>query len=75
MVRSRTATSEIFRDRVLDRRKPREADLELAKGQTTADVIRKLEITEQIYYRSRKEYDGLRLDQAKRLKELGKKNV
>jgi putative transposase len=55
-------------------RKLREAEVELAKGQTTADVVRKLEITEQTYYRWRKEYGGLRLDQAKRLKELEKEN-
>ncbi len=40
-------------------RKLREAEIELAKGQTTADVIRKLGITEQTYYRWRKEYRGL----------------
>ena len=45
-------------------RKLREAEVELAKGLTTADVVRKLEITEQTYYRWRKEYGGLRLDQA-----------
>ncbi len=55
-------------------RKLREAGVELAKGQTTADVARKLGITEQTYYRWRKEYGGLRLDQAKRLKELEKEN-
>jgi putative transposase len=55
-------------------RKLREAEIELAKGQTTADVVRKLEITEQTYYCWRKEYGGLRLDQAKRLKELEKEN-
>ena len=48
-------------------RKLREAEVELAKGQTTADVARKLGITEQTYYRWRKEYGGLRLDPAKRL--------
>ena len=56
-------------------RKLREAEVELAKGLTTADVVRKLEITEQTYYRWRKEYGGLRLDQAKRLKELEKENA
>ncbi len=55
-------------------RKLREAEVELAKGQTTPDVARKLGITEQTYYRWRKEYGGLRLDQAKRLKELEKEN-
>ena len=47
-----------------------EAEVELAKGQTTADVARKLGITEQTYYRWRKEYGGLRLDQARRLKRI-----
>ncbi len=55
-------------------RKLREAEVELGKGQTTGDVVRKLGITEQTYYRWRKEYGGLRLDQAKRLKELEKEN-
>ncbi len=41
----------------------------------TAQVVRKLGITEQTYYRWRKEYGGLRLDQAKRLKELEKENL
>ena len=56
-------------------RKLREAEVELSKGQTTGDVVRKLGITEQTYYRWRKEYGGLRLDQAKRLKELEKENA
>jgi transposase-like protein len=56
-------------------RKLREAEVELAKGETTVDVVRKLGITEQTYYRWRKEYGGLRLDQAKRLKELEKENA
>ena len=55
-------------------RKLREAEVELAKGQTTVDVVRKLGITEQTYYRWRKEFGGLRVDQAKRLKELEKEN-
>jgi len=55
-------------------RKLREAEVELAKGLTTVDVVRKLGITEQTYYRWRKEYGGLRMDQAKRLKELEKEN-
>jgi len=55
-------------------RKLREAEVELAKGQTTVEVVRKLGITEQSYYRWRKEYGGLRMDQAKRLKELEKEN-
>ncbi len=54
--------------------KLREAEVALAKGQPLALVVRKLEIAEQTYYRWRKEYGGLRVDQAKRLKELEKEN-
>ncbi len=55
--------------------KLREAEVALAKGQTLALVVRKLEIAEQTYYRWRKEYGGLRVDQAKRLKEFEKENA
>jgi len=55
--------------------KLREAEVALAKGQPLALGVRKLEIAEQTYYRWRKEYGGLRVDQAKRLKELEKENV
>ena len=55
--------------------KLREAEVGLAKGQPIAKVARKLGITEQTYYRWRKEYGGLRTDQAKRLKELEKENA
>ncbi len=54
--------------------KLRTAEIELAKGLGTAEVVRKLGIAEQTYYRWQKEYGGLRLDQAKRLKELEKEN-
>lgn len=58
-------------------RKLREAEVEveLARGQTTGDVVRKLEITEQTYYRWRKEYGGLQVGQAKRMKEIEKENA
>ncbi len=56
-------------------RKLREAEIGLAQGQTTAEVAHKLSITEQTYYRWRKEFGGLRLDQAKRFKELEKENA
>ena len=46
----------------------------MAKGQPLVDGVRKLEISEQTYYRWRKEYGGLRVEQAKRLKELEKEN-
>ena len=49
--------------------KLREAEVELAKGRTVAEVCRNLAVTEQTYYRWRKEYGGLRVDQAKRFKE------
>ena len=52
----------------------REAEVELAKGQTTGVVCRKLGITEQTYYRGRKEYGSLRVDQVRRLKELEREN-
>ena len=47
----------------------------LAQGQTIAAVCKKLGVTEQTYYRWRKEYGGVRTDQAKRLKELEKENA
>jgi transposase-like protein len=52
--------------------KLREAEVEISKGQTIGQVVKKLGVTEQTYYRWRKEYGGLRTDQAKRLKELEK---
>ena len=53
----------------------REAEVELAKGQTAAEVCRKLGITEQTYYRWRKEYGSLRVDQVRRLKDLERENA
>jgi putative transposase len=55
--------------------KLREAEVLLAKGEDVAQVCRKLGVTEQTYYRWRKEYGGVRSDQAKRLKELEKENA
>ncbi len=55
--------------------KLRAAAMTVAKGQALAEVVRKLAIAEQTYYRWRKEYGGLRVDQAKRLKELEKENA
>lgn len=52
----------------------RQAELELAKGRTAGQVVKQLGITEQTYYRWRKEYGGLRTDQAKRYKELEREN-
>ena len=55
--------------------KLREAEVMLAKGQTLGDVCRQLEITDVTYYRWRKEYGGLRVDQAKRLKAIEVENT
>ena len=55
--------------------KLREAEVHLSKGLTTAEVCKKLGITENTYYRWRREYGGLRVDQAKRFKELERENV
>ena len=54
--------------------KLREAEVLLAKGMALAEVFRQLEVTDVTYYRWRKEYGGLRVDQAKRLKELEQEN-
>ncbi len=55
--------------------KLREAEVALSKGGPLSKVVRKLGITEQTYYRWRKEYGGLRTDQARRFKELEKENA
>jgi len=55
--------------------KLREAEVELSKGKKIPEVVRKLGITEQTYYRWRKEYGGLRSDQARRFKELERENA
>ena len=55
--------------------KLREAEVGLARGMTVPEVSKKLGVTEQTYYRWRKEYGGLRRDQAKRLKELERENA
>lgn len=54
--------------------KLREAELELARDQTVPQACKKIGVTEQTYYRWRKEYGGLRTDQAKRFKELEQEN-
>ncbi len=54
--------------------KLREAEVALAQGQKIGAVVRKLGVSEQTYYRWRREYGGLRVDQAKRLKELEREN-
>jgi len=56
-------------------RKLRAAEVHLSKGLTVPLAARKIGVTEQTYYRWRNEYGGLRIDQAKRLKELEKENA
>jgi transposase-like protein len=68
MGRKRYSTEQIIR-------KLREAEVEISRGTTVAQTVRKLGIAEQTYYRWRREYGGLRLDQAKRLKELERENT
>jgi transposase-like protein len=53
----------------------REAEVMVNQGSTVIEVARKLGIAEQTYYRWRKEYGGMRIDQAKRLKELEQENA
>ncbi len=53
----------------------REAEVLLNQNSTVGEVCRKLGISEQTYYRWRKDYGGMRVDQAKRLKELEKENA
>jgi len=53
----------------------REAELLSNQGKSIKEISRKIGITEQTYYRWRKIYGGLRIDQAKRLKELEKENA
>ncbi len=53
----------------------RQVEVELANGKTTPQACKEAEITAQTYYRWRKEFGGLKLDQAKRLKELERENV
>ncbi len=54
--------------------KLREAEVLLSQGSTVGEASRKIGVTEQTYYRWRKEYGGMRVDQAKRLKELEQEN-
>jgi transposase-like protein len=54
--------------------KIREAEIMLAKGGTVAQCCKQIGVTQQTYYRWRKEYGGLKVEQAKRFKELEKEN-
>jgi transposase-like protein len=54
--------------------KLREAEVLMAKGQTIEEVMRQLGISDATYYKWRKEYGGLHIDQAKRYKSLEEEN-
>jgi transposase len=54
--------------------KLREAEIELARGKKVPEAAKKIGVTEQTHNRWKKEYGGLRVDQAKRLKDLEKEN-
>ena len=53
----------------------REAEVALANGKTVGEVGRQLEISEQTYYRWRKEFGGMKVDQARHVKELEQDNA
>jgi len=55
-------------------RKLREAEVLLSQGAAIGEACRRIEVTEQTYYRWRKEYGGLRVEQARKLKALEKEN-
>lgn len=55
--------------------KLREAEIYLGQGKTVKEASRMLEISEQTYYRWRREYGGMDIIQAKKLKEVEKENI
>ena len=55
--------------------KLRQAEILLSQGSTVAEASRKLGVTDHTYYRWRREYGGMRVEQARRLKELEKENI
>jgi transposase-like protein len=55
--------------------KLRQADVELARGKTVSVVCKQIGVTDQTYFRWRKEYGGLKVDQARRFKELEQENA
>lgn len=54
--------------------KLREIEVRLSQGETTGQAVRAIGVTEQTYYRWRKEYGGLQVGQAKRMKEMEAEN-
>ena len=56
-------------------RKLREVEIFMAQGMTAQQAVRQIGVTDQTCYRWRKEYGGMQVDQAKRLKALEQENV
>ena len=55
--------------------KLREVEVKIGQGNKASEAIRSIGVSEQTYYRWRKEYGGMRTDQAKRLREVEKENI
>ncbi len=55
--------------------KLREVEVKISQGISAAEAIRSIGVSDQTYYRWRKEYGGMRTDQAKRMKEIGEYTV
>ena len=55
--------------------KLREAEIYLGQGKTVKEARRMLEVSEQTYYRWRREYGGMDISQAKKLREVEKENI
>jgi transposase-like protein len=53
----------------------REAEVFLSQGQTVGEICRRIGVSEKSYYRWRREYGGLKVDQARRLKDLEQENA
>ncbi len=53
----------------------REAEIALAQGMSVGQVCRELAISEQTYYRWRKQYGGLKISQARRMKDIKRENT
>jgi len=53
----------------------REAEVLLGQGKTVGEICRRIGVSEQSYYRWRREYGGLKVDQARRLKDLEQENA
>jgi len=53
----------------------REAEVLLAQGKTVGEICRRIGVSEQSYYRWRRDYGGLKVDQARRLKDLEQENI